>query len=135
MSLGEVSYVAIIVVTIINIILGMIWYSPQVLGKAWQDAMHMSDSDAQYSVKSILGAFVVALITAWVMAIFIDWLHATTVAAGVITGFFVWLGFVATTHFSGVLWARKPLKAYFIDAGFYLVNFIIMGGILGAWQS
>ncbi len=133
MYFDEINIAAVLVVAVINIALGMLWYSPFVLGKLWMDAMGWKEEECHPSVKDYLGAIVVALVTTWVLALFVSTL-SDTVWDGLKVGFLIWLGFIATSHFSGVLWAKKPLKAYLIDAGFYLVYLLIGGGILAAWQ-
>lgn len=136
MYFDDVNWIAIISVAILNIILGALWYSPQVFGKIWMNSLGIKEGECQAhcSVNHYLGAFAIALVTAWVLALFINWIGAITAIEGAKVGFFVWLGFIATTHFSGVLWVKKPLKTYLIDAGFYLVNFVLAGAILAAWQ-
>lgn len=134
MYFDDVNWAAVVVIAILNIVLGMLWYSPQVLGKAWLEFMHFQESDCKCTVWHMVGGFISALITAWVLALFIDLAAAVTLQEGLKVGFFAWLGFVATTHFSGVLWAKKPWQAYLIDSGFYLVFFLIAGGILGVWH-
>lgn len=124
---------AIIVVVILNILLGMLWYSPKVLGKVWADTLRIRYDKIKPSVFHYVAAIIVSLITATVMSIFISWLDLVTIGEGLVFGFLVWLGFVATSHFSGVIWAQKPFKAYLIDVSFLLVNLLIMGAILSVW--
>jgi len=44
------------------------------------------------------------------------------------------LGFVATSFGVNFLFSRKPLKLYFIDVGYMVVSFFVMGVIIGAWR-
>ena len=124
---------AIIIVAILNILLGMAWYSASLFGNKWADALQLRYEEFKPTASHYFGGFIVSLITAIVMAIFVDWLDLYTLLEGAIFGFLIWLGFVATSHFSGVIWAKKPLKAYIIDASFLLISYIMMGAILAAW--
>ena len=133
MYFDDLNWAAILVIAVLNIILGMLWYSPQVFGKTWMELMRFDESECEASYQHIIGGFCVALITATVLAIFVNFAEAFTMGEGMTVGFLAWLGFVATTHFSGVIWAKKPLKAYLIDSGYYLVYLLIAGAILGAW--
>jgi len=53
---------------------------------------------------------------------------------GALTGFVIWLGFVAPTHLVNKLFAGHGLKVRAIEAGNHLLNFVVFGAILGAWQ-
>ena len=54
-------------------------------------------------------------------------------ATGAITGFWIWLGFLATTMINVVLWENKPFTLYLLQAAHYLVGLALMGGILAVW--
>lgn len=131
MSTADV--IAIIVVTILNIILGMLWYSPKFLGTIWAKAHNFDLSKLHAGPMHYVGAILVSLLTACVFFALIYWFDVTTIQEGVGLAFFIWLGFIVTTHFSGVLWAQKPLTAYFIDTGFQLISMLMMGAILSVW--
>jgi hypothetical protein len=40
---------------------------------------------------------------------------------------FVWIGFILTTHFSGVLWTEKKLGTCLIDTGYFLACMMVIG--------
>jgi hypothetical protein len=44
------------------------------------------------------------------------------------------IGFVATSFGVNFLFSRKPLKLYFIDVGYMVVSFFVMGVIIGSWR-
>jgi hypothetical protein len=113
--------------------LGMLWYSPALFGTLWAKEHNFNLADLKATPLHYLGAILVSLIIVSVFYILIHSFSVNTVAKGAVLGFFLWLGFIATTHFSGVLWARKPLKAYLIDTSFQLVSLIMIGAILAAW--
>jgi hypothetical protein len=54
-------------------------------------------------------------------------------ASGAAVGFFSWLGFIAATMLSQVIYGHRPSGIYPINSGFLLVALLIMGAILGAW--
>lgn len=133
MSFADINILAVIVVTILNILLGMFWYSPQFLGTQWAQEHQFILNDLKPTPWHYIGAILVSLVTVVIFSALIHWFHVDTLGAGLQLGFFIWLGFVATTHFSGVIWARKPWKAYLIDTGFQLVSLLMMGIILSLW--
>lgn len=135
MYFENLNYLAIIVVTILNVLLGALWYSPSVLGTTWAEALHLNAGKMKKpTVWQYAGAVLVSLITMWVLAIFVNLLHLSTAGEAVVIAFFIWLGFIATSHFSGVIWVRKPMVAYIIDVGFYLVSLVVSTIILTMWR-
>lgn len=124
---------AVIVCTIINMVLGMIWYSPKVLGTIWAKEHGFDLDQLKAGPWHIIGGFIVAFIFAYVLNMMIHSFGIVGIGNGIALGFFIWLGFIATTHFSGVLWAKKPFIVYFIDVGFKLLVLIVIGAIMAAW--
>ncbi len=71
-----------------------------------------------------------SMLTAYVMNYFgIAW-GVFDVIGAIELGFWCWIGFVATTMLSTVLWEQKSFKLYLINAGYSLVSFIAMATIL-----
>ena len=52
---------------------------------------------------------------------------------GMQAGFWVWLGFIATTMIGIVLWEIKPVKLYLLIVAYYLISLLVMGSILALW--
>lgn len=129
----QVNIWAVLVCTIINVILGMIWYSPKVLGTIWAKENGFNLDQLSPSFWHYIGGIIVAFILCFVLNMMIHTFGIVGLGNGIAFGFFVWLGFIATTHFSGVIWARKPFITYFIDAGFMLLNLILISGIMSVW--
>jgi hypothetical protein len=134
MSLTDVNFVAVIIGAIINIAIGMFWYSPALFGKEWAEAHGFKLDHLRPTPPHYVGAIIVSLIIAWALALLINYLQITTVSEGMKLAALVWFGFVATTHFSGVIWAQKPIKSYLIDTGCLLVTMLIMGAIFAVWK-
>lgn len=131
MSLTD--FVAVIVVTILNNTLAMAWYSPKFLGTLWAKEHQFDLETLKPTALHFAGAILVSFLTAFVFSLIINWVGVATSWEGILLAFLIWLGFVVTTHFSGVIWAKKPLKVYLIDTGFQLVSLLMMGAILGYW--
>ena len=82
-------------------------------------------------------SFVCELVMAWVLAGVIGHLGTgqVTLCNGVVSGFFLWLGFLATTiavnqRYEGFGWDLTV-----IDAGHWLGVAVIMGGVIGGSAS
>jgi hypothetical protein len=130
----EVNFLAVIVATIVNCILGMLWYSPRLFGTVWAKEHSFEPSSLKATPWHFISAIAVSFVTVYFFALLIHWIGIVKITEGVKLGIIVWTGFIATTHFSGVIWARKPWMVYVIDASFQLVSMIIMGAILASWQ-
>lgn len=130
----ELNYLAILVAAISNMIIGSIWYAPPVLGNLWAEAHKFRLEDLKPTPLHYVQAFIVSFIIAWALGALLKWFDVTSLKEGLGVSFLIWLGFIATTHFSGVIWAKKPLKAYLIDVSFHLLSIIVMGIILVSWS-
>ena len=131
----HVNWVAVIVAAIINMIVGAIWYSPGVFGKNWMALTGKRMDDMKSGAGRAYGqAFVVALITAYVLARFVGYAGAHSIVRGAVIGFLAWIGFVATSSAGDVIFGGRPTKLYAITNGYQLVVLIINGALLATWS-
>ena len=134
----DINYWAVLVSAIVSMIIGMIWYNPSVFGSIWMKGIGKNEKDMQKDKeKGMAWRYIFALISSLVMSFIlahvVDYTEAVSIGRGLEAGFWIWLGFIATTMTGMVLWEVKPWKVYFINAGFYLVSLIIQGSILAVW--
>jgi hypothetical protein len=142
MSLGNINYWPILIAAIASFAFGAVWYIG--LGKQWMAARDMSAADME-KAKADMGpipmpyivAFVALLIMAWMLAGVL--LHLArggmpvTLRAGMISGFFLWLGFVMTTMAVNHAFQGAKRSLTLIDGGHWLGVLLIQGAILGWW--
>lgn len=133
MELVSTYYVAILVAAIIQMILGGVWFSSQCFGDKWAEMHEFDSSTMKFNALQYLGGFVNALVIAWVLGCMLMYFEVSTIFGALCFSFWAWLGFVATTQFSGVIWAKKPFGAYLIDVSFYLVAFLSVGLVFGLY--
>ncbi len=139
MVFAGVNYLAILVATGVAFMFGGIWYG--VLANQWMAAAGIDKATIEASGKAgkttwlMVRAFACQLVMAWVLAGLIGHLGSDQVTAynGVISGAFVWLGFVATTIAVNHGFQMQPVKLTMIDAGHWLGVLLILGGIIGAF--
>lgn len=48
-------------------------------------------------------------------------------------GFCLWLGFIAVTTLSQVIYENRPMQLFVINNGFRLLSLVIMGAIVATW--
>lgn len=127
-----VNWVAVIVAAAANIVIGFVWYLPQVFGTRWAAlaGRPLPSVGGVPPMTFVMGA-VTALIAAYVLAVIEQSLGVLTLADGAIVGFLAWLGFIATTSYGVVLWEGRPVSYWAINAGNALLGFVAMGAIIG----
>ena len=130
-----VNYLAILVAAVAMMAVGFVWYSQPVFGKMWMGLIGKSMDDLKKGAAKAYGlSFVAALIECYVLAHFVAYAGATTVVTGVITGLWVWLGFVATILFSEFLFPGRSMKLYILQIAYHLVELVVAGAILAVWR-
>ena len=127
-----VNYLAVLVASIVGLIVSMVWYAPFLFGKTW-----VKLSKTKIKTEGIAARYLFALIKTLIMALFIalflEWIGITTIGGGMTIGFWLWLGFIGTTTFSGVIWGNKPFKLWLLDNGANLLSILVMAAILAVW--
>ena len=134
----DVNYLAVLVVTVVSFVIGMLWYSPVLFGNAWMKAGGISKKDIEKSKKEgmekkMLTSFVGSLLMGYILSYFVVYATATTFVMGMKVGLWLWLGFVVPVLVGSVLWEGKVVRYYLINISYWLVNIAVMGGILAVW--
>ncbi|TAK04765.1 DUF1761 domain-containing protein [Patescibacteria group bacterium] len=133
-----INYVAVLAAAVASIVLGFLWYGP-IFGKPWMKMMgftkdSMDAAKKKGMVKSYLLMSIGSLVMAYVLAHSLVFASAYTktvgVSAGLMVGFWSWLGFVAPVKMGDQLWGGKPWMLFVIEAGYYFVSLCAMGVIL-----
>jgi len=127
----QIGWMQILIAAILNQVIGFFWYSKWAFGPKWMKLEGIKE-DKKGMGSKIGVSFINSLVIAFFLAFFVARLEIGMIFDGLLFGFFVWLGFVATTQFSSVIWSKKPLQSFLIDTGYRLVSLMIMGGIIAA---
>lgn len=133
MEFGGISYLAVLIAAIGAFVFGSIYYGS--LSKPWMKAAKINPGEANMSPALFITSFVAELVMAWVLAGVIGHLGSgeVTLTNGLISGFFIWLGFMATTVAVNQRYEGFGWDLTLIDAGHWLGVALIMGGIIGWW--
>jgi len=135
MTFAGMSYWAVLVAAIVSFLFGGLWYG--IFGSVWLKAANLQPGDAKRpgsgrNAVPFIVAFVAQLLMAYILAGTIAHLGAVTARSGVITGAFVWLGFVITSLVvNQAFQGARPLLTL-IDGGHWLGVLLIQGAIIGA---
>ncbi len=137
MTFAGMNYLAVVVAAAAAGGFGAVWY--MALAKPWMAAHGLTS--AQIRAHHGKGAkpwpfilsFIADLVMAWVLAGVMGHVGALTLANGLISGAFVWLGFVITTLAVNNIYALRSHRLILIDGGHWLCVLLLMGAIIGAW--
>jgi hypothetical protein len=135
MTFAGINYLAIVIAAVVAFVFGGIYY--HLLADLWMKAIGFTKKSMSKGASHtpLIVTIIAELVMAWVLAGLIGHLGPgqVTVQNGVVSGAFVWLGFVATTiAVNNAFGKRKPMLSM-IDAVHWLAVLAIMGAIIGAF--
>ncbi|HWB46995.1 MAG TPA: DUF1761 domain-containing protein [Hyphomicrobiaceae bacterium] len=141
MPVGAINYWAILIAAAASFVFGGIWYG--LLSSSWMEARGLSPAETEKAKAEAQspGVYAVAciaeLIMAWMFAGVLLHLTRGGVAAtalnGLISGIFLWFGFIATTIVVNYAFQGARRSLMLIDAAHWLGVLLIQGAILGWW--
>ena len=132
----SVNLVGVAVAAVLAMAVGFIWYGP-LFGKEWMKLMGKSKEQfekekAGSNMGMMYGiAFIGALVTAFVLSVFISSLEATSLAGGAMVALWAWVGFILTVTGMNALFMKTPKKLFYIDVFHHLAAFLVMGAVIG----
>ena len=133
MDLSSLNLFAILVAALTSFVIGGLWYSPILFGKAWMEENGFAEDDKPGNMGMIFGTtFVLSLIISFNLAAFLG--SEATFTWGLTAGALAGIGWVAAAIGILYLFERKSMRLFLINAGYHAVTFTIMGGILGLWH-
>ncbi|MEM9955597.1 MAG: DUF1761 domain-containing protein [Chloroflexota bacterium] len=137
MTLPTLNIFAIAVATLIEVIIGAMWFNaPFLFNKQWlagigKTAEQVAEEASPISLVVAVGG---AIITAVILAFFIGWMNIDTWSGGLLVGFLTAIGFSANTAFVKDRFEGRPIGLTLINASHDIVILSLMGLILGLWQ-
>lgn len=159
----EINFLALFVVALSTLVVGFIWYNPKVFGTIWMKEAGMTEEKMKGANMvlifglSIVYAFIISFIIqvltihqygAFGMiggnletaqpsyeAFMNDYGTAyRTFKHGAFHGFITGLFLVFPLTATNALYERRSFKYALVSSGFWMACFMIMGGIICAWQ-
>ena len=132
--MGTVNWLAVLVAGISAFVLGGVWYSPALFGKAWMTENNMTVDDVKKGNKGkIFGwSFILSLIMAANLGMFIntpDLNLSQGIIYGLLTGLWIFCGIAIVGLFE-----HKSARYIFINGGYMIVALGLMGAIIGIWR-
>jgi hypothetical protein len=141
MTFAGINYLAVFIAGLAAFGFGAVFYIT--LSRPWMNAMGWS-SEQQAAMKQggmntgtapFVVSIVANLVMAWVLAGVIGHMGAITVRSGLISGAFVWFGFVITTMSVNYAFGGRKATLTVIDGAHWLGVLLVMGAVIGAFGA
>ena len=132
-AFSAINWLAIIVATACNFVLGGLWYGP-LFGKAWMREQGFSEEDLKGANFALIygTSFVLGFVASVILAMFLG--AESDLVFGLAAGLFIGIGWVATSIGTNYLFERSTMRLFLINSGYHTVRFAVVGMILGAWH-
>lgn len=144
MDMQSINWLAVLVAGISAFVIGGIWYSPMMFGKAWMKDNNLSEEEIQKGNKGkIFGATAIfSLVMAANLAMFLadgpadcpaGCAQKTDLVWGITAGFLagIWTFAAVAIH---SLFELKPWRLILINGFYSVVSLMLMGAIIGVWR-
>jgi hypothetical protein len=110
-----------------------LWYAPFLFGNAWQKATGLTDEELKNAnmARTFGLSFVMSVMISYGMAMFFG--SEVDFQMGLMYGLMTAVFFVIPSMGINSLFEHHSLKLFLINAGYNLVTYVAIGGIIGAW--
>ena len=130
----EINVWAVLAAGASSMVLGALWYSPALFGRAWSAASGVTEEKAKSAnmARTMGTAFILAVIGAAVFAMFLGPKPAPmfATAAGLSAG----LCWVAGSFGINYLFEQRPVRLFLINGGYHTLQYTLIGLVLGLWH-
>lgn len=130
----EVNVWAILVSSVVNMGVGVVWYSPVLFGTSWTRLSGAKMDEGTGRMVEYAGAYFSGLILAAILALVLSMTGIQTVWEGLIVALVVWLGFTAAPAFANTIFESRPFGLWGINSAYPLVSIVLMTVILVVWR-
>lgn len=135
---GSCQVLPVVVAAVAAFVLGALWYSPMLFGKAWVAANGLTSEKIEAMRASAPRAYAVSFLCNVVMAgalcVLLQRIGIVSWLTGAKLGGLVGVGFAATLGLTAHMFSDRKLSAWAIDASHQLAQLVLMGAILAAWR-
>lgn len=142
MDFSAINWLAVIACVVFSMISGSLWFGPKTFFPVWWKAIGKRDDQGPSSSTPPALVWTLVVVSSILQAVFMALMVNTlgkvmpggaTLVSGAVAGFVIWLGFVGPASLSNKLFADQ-LKAWALENGNHLINYVVFGAILGAWH-
>jgi len=136
METMTMNYWAVVVAAVVYMILGALWYSPALFGKAWMKGIGKTKEqvNANASAVNYIIAIIGSFIACYGIARLMIMTGRTSISDGITIAVLVGICFMLTTFGINDTFEKRPAGLTVINILYHLVGFIVAGIIIGAWR-
>lgn len=130
----EVNLIAVVVSTALAIVIGMLWYSPKTFGTVWarEAGVDMAAGASEGMWKMMLAGAIQNFVIIYILSHFLILAEAYPGADALIGA--VWMAIlVAATHLGSVIWEKKSLTYFSVNAGYLATILIVSALVITRW--
>jgi hypothetical protein len=133
MNFSDINFFAILVAALSSFMLRGIWYSKVMFKQAWLESCGLTELDLQTANPKWIfgGSFFFVLITALMLSLFLG--RSAAIGESVGAGLIISLFWVSSSFGLSYIFEQRPVNLFLINSSFYVLQFSLMGLILGIW--
>lgn len=131
MDFSNINFIGVIVAAVAGMIAGAVWYGAW--ANPWMKAVGYTEPPKQ-EPKIYIVALIAQFIIAITLAILFSHFSSVSLSQGVMSAFFLWLGFCLAPMAVNHRFQDKGWDLTMIDGGYWLVVFLLQGAIIG-WMG
>jgi hypothetical protein len=132
-ELGGVSPLEILVAAIVMMLVGILWYSRFLFGKAWirHSGIRLGDIRPEDARRGHIFGIITAFISATLLGLLVG--HTGKVHALFHAVFFIWI-FVMLEQFNSFVWRRDPFALFLLQAFRSLFSLLAGAAVFYFWS-
>ena len=132
-ELADVNWLAVIVAVVVAQVVGFLWYGP-LFGKQWMAGIGKTPEEMQAgATPAMIVGVLSSILSAVVLALLLTTDENPDLAAGVMLGLLVSIGFAVTSIVTNAMFEGRNQNLMWLYSAYQVVSITAMGAILGAW--
>lgn len=133
----QVNFLAVLVAAILDMVIGMFWYSPFGFGKLWMKMIGKTEEQLKEEGNSAgvayMASTLAAVVMAFVLAHVVKISGVTDYMMALQTGFWMWLGFVVAGVLPTYIYEDRKKGLFALYVSYKLVSILAMAVLLTLW--
>ena len=130
-QITDINLLAVLAAWIIHIVMGLIWFRPELFGNEWT---RLTGKELKPASQWIIPGFIGHLFMILVLVVLIKLTNSTSGMSGLCIGLLVWIGFIVPMEIGELVWEKIAFKLFLLRVGNQFLGISVSGFILGAWQ-